>query len=151
MPSVLSLSGGPVQHKAAPNLHLAQVRPFALVTLPNPRPNHSSNPQPHLRPSLNRSSNPQSLASDPNPAMVQVLHSLSWALLKEQDTRDASTIESYFTRAIKIRRDAKNDALTAESCNGLGHFFHLQARHLPMAFDGLRWPSIAFQRQTRSL
>ena len=40
----------------------------------------------------------------------QVLHSLSWALLKEEGAaRDAATVESYFARAIKLRREAEDD------------------------------------------
>ena len=70
---------------------------------------------------------------------TQVLHSLSWAMLKEKDSRDAPTIESYFSRAVKLRREAHNDRLAAESCNGLGHFFHQQGKACADADEAFEW------------
>ena len=68
----------------------------------------------------------------PNLHLAQVLHSLSWAMLKDQDPSEAATIEAHFKRAIQLRRDAA-DPLAAESLNGLGYFYHTQARPRAMS------------------
>ena len=65
--------------------------------------------------------------------LAQVLHSTAWAVLKEKgvaDRTDAEAIERHFTRAIELRRRGDN-ALAAESYNGLGQLYHMQAKATP--------------------
>ena len=75
----------------------------------------------------------------PNLLLAQVLHRSAWALLDEKgvaDPVDARTVESHFSRAIQLRGRARggdssrgcSDALAAESYNGLGQLYHMQAR-----------------------
>ena len=69
----------------------------------------------------------------PNMHLAQVLHSTAWAVLKEKgvaDRTDAEAIEQHFTRAIELRR-RRDNALAAESYNGLGQLYHLQAKATP--------------------
>ena len=69
----------------------------------------------------------------PNMHLAQVLHSTAWALLKERgvaDPRDAEAVEQHFTHAIQLRRRG-DSALAAESYNGLGQLYHMQAKATP--------------------